>query len=424
MRFVPQFSYLKIGFGIAVVATIFPASYGLHAFPFHVNVHVHVNVPTEKTLPLQTHLVFQSNSQFRSSHPSRSFRRWTRFARYNDDDDDDEYNEYDYDDDSDQGQPTRTRTVQIDTTLNDLKVAQLFAWISRALAGDPRYNDLTTALAAIFATVPELQPLVDHAMAKLPYDNDNNNINIDKILTGVPLTLTQREESSLGAMGAAQWLGMFQTRPHSLLDATLYKTVDEWVATLPRGCRRTLQRSFHESNGIVVTRQVIRPNRPAPHSSLAHFTCVVEHEMRLLASPSSSASASAADFIDAMAEAVGRFMGTTRMVGEIYEYRDATSDRVLAFSHQVRKGNTIRGQWFYATDEASRRYVWFRSVHELVKRAIDTNGIDIVDLGPSGSDAFSELKAKYGFVSVDDWTNVADYTGPFWYDDEDNAGDE
>ena len=119
-----------------------------------------------------------------------------------------------------------------------------------------------------------------------------------------------------------------------------------------------------------------------------------------------------------MAEAVGRFMGTTRMVGDIYEYRDSETNRILAFSHQVRKGNTIRGQWFYGTDEASRRYVWFRSVHELVRRAIETDGIDIVDLGPSGSDAFSELKAKYGFVSVDDWTNVADYTGPFWYDED------
>ena len=50
-----------------------------------------------------------------------------------------------------------------------------------------------------------------------------------------------------------------------------------------------------------------------------------------------------------------------------------------------------------------------------MRRAIETDGIEIVDLGPSGSDAFSALKAKYGFVSVEDWTSVADYTGPFWY---------
>ena len=39
----------------------------------------------------------------------------------------------------------------------------------------------------------------------------------------------------------------------------------------------------------------------------------------------------------------------------------------------------------------------------------------MVDLGPSGSDSFSQLKSRYGFVSVDDWTKVADYTGPFYY---------
>ena len=37
----------------------------------------------------------------------------------------------------------------------------------------------------------------------------------------------------------------------------------------------------------------------------------------------------------------------------------------------------------------------------------------MVDLGPSGSDAFSDLKARYGFKSVDDWPAVADYRGDF-----------
>ncbi len=62
----------------------------------------------------------------------------------------------------------------------------------------------------------------------------------------------------------------------------------------------------------------------------------------------------------------------------------------------------------------------------MVKRSIDAVGVDTVDLGPSGSDAFSELKARYGFESVDDWPAVADYTGPFYYDGEefDAADDE
>jgi hypothetical protein len=83
------------------------------------------------------------------------------------------------------------------------------------------------------------------------------------------------------------------------------------------------------------------------------------------------------------------------------------------------------GQWFYCDDEASKSYVWFHSVQELVKRAIESEGVDTVDLGPSGSDAFSELKAKYGFLSVDDWPAYADYTsGPFYYDGEDMSDDD
>lgn len=105
-------------------------------------------------------------------------------------------------------------------------------------------------------------------------------------------------------------------------------------------------------------------------------------------------------------------MGTTRMTGDIYVYR--MDGKVMAVAHEVTKGSVIRGQWFYANDFASQNYVWFHSVYSLVERAIE-QGIGVVDLGPSGSDSFSQLKSKYGFVSVDDWTRVADYKGPFRY---------
>jgi len=52
-----------------------------------------------------------------------------------------------------------------------------------------------------------------------------------------------------------------------------------------------------------------------------------------------------------------------------------------------------------------------------VKRSIETDGITTVDLGPSGSDSFSELKARYGFDSYEDWPSHADYRGDFWYID-------
>jgi hypothetical protein len=181
--------------------------------------------------------------------------------------------------------------------------------------------------------------------------------------------------------------------------------VDDWVKSLPRGCRRTIQRALAQN--FTVTTKPILDGKPAPHSSLAHFRCVVAHEVRLLEGTYG--------FLDALGECVSRYVETTRMTGEILEYRNATTGRVMAIAHQVRKGKTIRGQWFYADDQAAKNYVWFHSVYQLVKQAIETDGVSCVDLGPSGSDSFSELKAKYGFQSVDDWPAVADYTGDFYY---------
>ena len=125
--------------------------------------------------------------------------------------------------------------------------------------------------------------------------------------------------------------------------------------------------------------------------------------------------------LDALSQAVGRYVGCTSQAGEIREYRDARG-KVLAFAHEATKGRVMRGQWFYSTDQAAKNYVWFHSVRDLVRRAVEAEGVDMVDLGPSGTDAFSQLKEKYGFASVDDWHTVADYRGPFRYDSGRTAG--
>lgn len=292
-------------------------------------------------------------------------------------------------------------SVTLEADLTDDRVTTLFAWVTRAFAGERQYNDLMMALVAIFGNVPEDSlpaKMAEEALAQVPPEEE---------LVGVPYTLAERESASLGAMGAGQWTGQFRTRPHALLDVRNMTSVDEWVSSLPRGCRRTLKRA--EGQNFTVSAKPIEGGRPAPHSSLAHFRCVVSHEVRLMGGTLEG-------FFDAMSEGVGRFMGTTRMAGEIREYRDE-SGRVIAFAHEVRKGRVMRGQWFYATNEASKSYVWFHSVKDLVRRAIETPDVDVVDLGPSGSDAFSELKAKYGFVSVVDWPAVADYNGPFYHGD-------
>lgn len=293
-------------------------------------------------------------------------------------------------------------SVEVEANLSDEKVRALFAWVARAYAGDYEYNNLMIAIAAIFGNLPrdsEPVQMAERALKSLPDDAEENPV-------GEPFSLHERESNSLGAMGAAQWTGRWRTRPHALLQVQNLTDVDDWVKSLPRGCRRTLKRALAlEENGDFTTRTLpIYGDQPAPHSCLAHFRCVVEHEVRLYYAREEYADVS--DFFSALGEAVGRYMGTTRMAGEIQEYRNTTTGRVIALAHEVRKGRTIRGQWFYATDEAARNYVWFHSVYDLVRRSVNADGIDVVDLGPSGSDAFSQLKEKYGFLSVDDWVRV------------------
>ena len=290
----------------------------------------------------------------------------------------------------------------VEANLDDQRVKQLFAWLTRAFAGDGRYNNLMLAFAAIFGTHAPGTPyaeLVDNALSQLPDGDD--------IPIGEPVSLRERERGSLGAMGAAQWTGQFTTRPHALLDVRAFSSVEEWVGGLPRGARRTINKALSQQ-GFEVEARPILGGAPAPHSTLSHFRCVVEHEVRLLAE-------SPDEFFDALNQGVGRYINCQGQAGELREYRDVASGRVLAFSQEATKGRVMRGQWFYATDEASARYIWFHSVHNLVERAIADPSVDMVDLGPSGTDAFSALKEKYGFASVAGWHAVADYRGPFRY---------
>lgn len=332
--------------------------------------------------------------------------------------------------------------VTINSTLTDEKVKALFAWIKCAFDYDESdrndvyayyYNNIELAIAASFGdNLPDdslPSKLMEMAMKREgPPEgggDDDDAREWEEAPAGDVIGRRERESASMGAMGAAQWTGRWMTRPHSLLDVRNYTSVDDWIRTLPRGCKRTLKRATPEAQNFSVASRPIRGGSAAPHSSYAHFRCVVQHEVRLIWN---KYGASTGAFVNALAEAISRYMGTTRMAGCVREYRDAGTGRVIGFAHEVTKGRTMRGQWFYCDDDAATRYVWFHSVRDLVRRAIEDDGVDVVDLGPSGSDAFTELKQRYGFESVVDWPAVADYSGDFVYEEDQNekemVGDE
>ena len=69
--------------------------------------------------------------------------------------------------------------------------------------------------------------------------------------------------------------------------------------------------------------KTIRGGEAAPHSSLAHFRCVVAHEVRLLAGGGEGDRYTGGvgdEFFDALAEAINRYLGSTSQAGEIREY--------------------------------------------------------------------------------------------------------
>ena len=369
------------------------------------------------------------------------------------------------------------QVVRLDIKLTDDRIRKLYAWICQAFYGnDDRYNNLMYAMVAVFGNLPSDSPIM--ALLHRAVQSFDSSIDANECM-GDALSQYERERASLGAMGAAQWMGQWKTRPHALLDISNYTSIQDWEKSLPRGCKRTIQRAvLAEQANFTVVSQPIRHNHPAPHSTYEHFKCVVQHEVRLLSNMYGTPYGSEDDdsnsddeydkvsvMLNALSEAISRYMGTTQMTGLIREYRCRTSQEVIAFAHEVRKGQTIRGQWFYATDTAAKQYVWFHSVRSLIERAIEENNshasndtnsttgtsvqnstttataasaaaaakslfpflnppsrhsppspprITIVDLGPSGSDDFSDLKSKYGFQSMDDWPSIANYHGPFW----------
>ena len=114
--------------------------------------------------------------------------------------------------------------VSIDTTLSDEKMRSLFAWIKCAFDRNPYdpndvyayyYQNIELAIASSFGdNLPK-----DSMPAKLmemavKSAGDATAEGWEDVLIGDVISRRDREQASLGAMGAAQWSGRFMTRPH------------------------------------------------------------------------------------------------------------------------------------------------------------------------------------------------------------------
>lgn len=296
------------------------------------------------------------------------------------------------------------------------QIKNFFAWITRAIVGDERYDDLDVGLLTVFGhPSPQNVQLLQDALALLPDDEEQP--------VGPILSLEDRQLNSLGPLGAGQWTKQYDEKyPHSLLIVRDIDHLLAWQKSLKRTCRQSLRRAVGMNYTVVA--KPITGDETAPHSSLAVFRCIVEHELRLnlkrqlVVGDDTDEHVDLSVFFGAICEAVERYVISTMMAGTIYEYRLDSAGPIAIIVHEVRKGRVLRGQWCYMTDEAAKNYGWFRAVYDIVDRAVQEKDVDLIDLGPNGVDgkldAHAELKQRYGFQLVEDWPAVADYRGPFW----------
>ena len=329
----------------------------------------------------------------------------------------------------------------LDPTLTAHRIEELFAWISAATKfNDSRYEEggPNTMISAIFGQVVDIGAVETdedfaswlsyiHSLREEAYqqfkftDCQKGDIRIGPILTS-----GERERNTLGPLGAGQWSKQQPEKyAHSLLilngTSKSINTVDDWIQSLPRTCRQTIRKA---EKGNCTQQIVVIANdqgEPAPHSTLSHFRCVLQHQVRLAQAFCNHQGQNdqnyANIFFDAIFEGIERFLMSINECGSILEFHDSTSQKVIGYCHLVGKGKVLRGQWFYASDEGSRQLLWFRAVRTMVEVAI-CSGMEVVDLGPNGVDgmleAHAKLKEKYGFGLHEDWPLVADYRGSFW----------
>ena len=151
--------------------------------------------------------------------------------------------------------------------MSESNTRKLFAWIKCALDNNDDdkndvyayyYNNIELAIAAAFGNnIPaDSLPakLLAMSLKKEGLSDDQNeegDREWEERLLGESIGQKDRESASLGAMGAAQWSGRWMTRPHSLLNVQNFTTVDDWIQTLPRGCKRTLKKATPEEQNCL-----------------------------------------------------------------------------------------------------------------------------------------------------------------------------
>jgi len=203
---------------------------------------------------------------------------------------------------------------------------------------------------------------------------------------------SSKEKFTVMFMGLRE--GRRKSRSHSVLRTAEFQSLADYYKLLRRDSRQTftkIPRVFEEARISVETEE---------HNSIrfAYFDVIYAHERRIYG-------------WKAIPGSLLRFGAISVMVGTIDHFY--VDGKLVAFSHTVIKGDTLRAMWFYQKQEVSRSLIWFYAVQKAISRAISTPGVKYVDLGPSFNLQVKEAKQKLNFEDLENWRQVCDYSGSF-----------
>ena len=149
----------------------------------------------------------------------------------------------------------------------------------------------------------------------------------------------------------------------------------------------------HNGRSIILTRRF---------AGLEHLKVVFSHEHSIY------------PFWKALLITCLRFFTARCMLGALDEFRDS-SGKLLCWTSTIVKGDTLRGMWFYQSQEAknAKLYLWHFSLWIGICRVAKMEGVKWCDTGPSVGQGTKEMKVKFGFLAEERWRDVCNYDGDF-----------
>jgi len=227
---------------------------------------------------------------------------------------------------------------------------------------------------------------------------------IAALLLGVHLyaisSPARRQRFSQGPMGLSR--KRKKPKRHAMLNVSMLADTDAWIRSLgSRSLSTTLKvggqidKAWELHNVSVVV-------RPVSALGFRHLLVLFEHERRSYG------------VCRAALMAVMRFVVARSMCGVVDEY-SAGGLGLVAWSHSIVKGDTLRAMWFYQSRAAVDRklYVWHGVLRQAVARTCRLPAVRWLDLGPSDNERVAGAKTRFGFEDTDTWPSLCDYSGEF-----------